>query len=430
MKKVILLLLIYAAIFQQTAHGLSLPHASRLLLESNQDMKIGQTQTQIIRTQIAETRSTWHPSLNLFGNYQYQSEVQTLDIALPLPIGTRSMALGDNDRIDLGVDVSVPIFTGFSRYSLLKAKHLEFIAAQENQKALESRLLYQLGFLYFSWGLSFRRMELQQTLCDQLADYARQVENQWKAGTTTSAKYTEAQARLYSAQSDLLSFKNSRDSLGFELANMIQTKDTLLVPESYSMAIDSSDFALVFSENRPEIRSLDKMLEQLALQRSVLSGKMLPQVMASAGYRYSNPGLNSSADEFMGYGIAGVGFSWNLYDGFKTIFQRRQVLLNREIVQLQRQKQIELFEKNLQVAKRKLLQAQDQLAASKLSLAASQAFAVDMKNALSAGSATTLEYLTALTAEKQAQFSVEVSNFMLNTAILTLRYMSGKEIKY
>ena len=88
------------------------------------------------------------------------------------------------------------------------------------------------------------------------------------------------------------------------------------------------------------------------------------------------------------------------------------------------------FEKNLSLARLRLLQAQEQHEAALLSLTASEALVKDLKDALDAGMATSLEYLNALSGQASARFLADQSIFLMKAAALSLEYAAGIEIVF
>jgi len=61
---------------------------------------------------------------------------------------------------------------------------------------------------------------------------------------------------------------------------------------------------------------------------------------------------------------------------------------------------------------------------------AAQAAVDATHDAVEAGTSTALEHLDALSRLSQSRFLVEQSSFQINSAILTLLFSQGKEIRY
>ena len=74
--------------------------------------------------------------------------------------------------------------------------------------------------------------------------------------------------------------------------------------------------------------------------------------------------------------------------------------------------------------------AQKQEKSALLSLEAAHAFAEDLKNSLSSGTVTALDYLDAVNSEAIAKLAIKQARLMQNIAMLKLYYVAGKELKF
>jgi outer membrane protein len=424
--------LLIATASAQTTRTLTLPEAQKLLLQKNADLLITHKQTSVIREQLLEARSAWLPYVNGFASYTYQSEVTSITVPAMGPIPGASIS-GAHDKIDMGAEAGYPIFTGLSRYYSVKAKEIALSAQAEAEASVEQRLSYSLGMLYFGWELATKRVSVQQTLADQLSEYATQTQNRQSAGVSTSTKVAEAQARLAQAQADVVAAANAADSLALEIATITGISDAALSPQEYPL-VDSSELSAgsspALNASRPELIYFDRSIDQLKAQRNVVAGKYLPAVSGFFSYHYGKPGINLLGTSFLSYYITGMSLSWNLFDGRKTAAQKNQISANIDIVKEQKQKQADVYSKGIEQARHKLVQAQRQLNAANTSLAASATLVEDLQNQLASGTVTSLEYLTAVTSRTQAQFLVDQSLFLIKSAWLTIKYHAGEEIAF
>jgi outer membrane protein TolC len=411
---------------------LPLQQAQKLLFDRNPDLAIAQGQVDLAKLRLGGAWSTWQPSVSAAASYLYQSKTQSGEIRdVPfLPPGTViPLSLGGHDRTEFGIDAVYPLFTGFSRYFAVKTGRCDVDIAQEQRRAAANALSFQLGITYFAWEQSLAGVAARESLLKQLTEYARQTDDQYAAGTATSARVSEARARVAQVSADVLAARASADSLKLEIANLVLADDTAFSPVPYAFNADSA-MTLDLNRGRPELRLLDDTENKLAMQRTALLGRRLPALTAVAGLRYANPGLNMTADEFMNYGILGVSASWNIYDGRKSYFQRREVSETIEQVRNQRRKSFAQWDNALAHARLQLAQSKEFERAAAASLDASKVSARDLEAAMQAGTATSADYLNALTAVAQAEFFVEQARFRAKAAYLSLLFAAGKEIAF
>jgi outer membrane protein TolC len=327
------------------AKELSLHDAQAALFANNLDLMVAGQQVQIARLSLSETRATWQPSLDFFANYGYQTKkpksqlnlpasvVSTLPPAMASALGT-PMEINMQDRTELGIDLSYPLFAGFTRLNAQKAKQLGVDGQQAAFSALKNQLSLRLALVYFRWEVGRKQCAVQQALVNQLAALAAQRSEQYKGGTIAKSALLDAQARKETAAVDLMASFDLVDSLKTELMNLIQSSDSSIFPQTYAFPVIDTTGTL--NTGRPELVALDKSNEQLAATKSILAGSRLPFVAGKAGYHYGKPGLNNGINEFMDYGVAGVNLTWNLYDGMKTHAQKAQIDAQQEMLKKQK----------------------------------------------------------------------------------------------
>jgi outer membrane protein TolC len=423
-----------AALASSGISALTLPEAQAVLRERSLDLALSKSQVRLADAALGEARSAWHPSLVLHGAWAWQSETQSIEMALPFPLKPLSQELGDKDRVEAGADLSWPLFTGFARLNASRARTFDRESQSARAEAMENRLFFQLGMLYFGWELASARLAVQERLVAQLEEYARDMKNLVEAGVAQAARFSEAEARLASTRAEFLTAGNQADSMKAEILNFVNSTDTAAALSPYGRTPDSAEVERLLSleppEERPETRAYDLALGALNAQEGVVSSRYWPIVAGSAGVRYGNPGLSMGADEYMGWGVAGLSLNWNLYDGFRTKSSRAQIAENIEMTKLNREKEMEALEKGLAMGRLKLRQAVSRMAAAELSLGASQRLVDDLKNSREAGTATSQDYLNALSGEAQARFLVDQSLFILKSAALAVKYNAGEKIEY
>lgn len=418
-------------------HGLSLRQAQESMLNNNLDIVMAYQDYCKKSFEEAEAKAAWWPSLDMVGTYNYFSEKNSIvypsDIPIPAMAG-KTMTLGTNYRAEAGLDLSYPITTAFVNRYNVRYRRLALQVKDAQNAGLKNQLSLRLGAMYFLWSLSFRQVEVYQTLVEQLNQQAAQAQNQKTAGLAASSKVLDALARVASAKADLISAQNQSDSLRYELVNFTQCQDTAPAPEDYSFGMDSFSLMALdtvsLNSGRPELAAMDLGITQLLVLQDIIRGQKYPNLVAVAGARYANPGLKMGSDDFMLYGQAGAQLRWNLFDGFRVTNQRKQTAQQAEVVKFQKQQMIDTWNNAIRSAKLQVTRALRQSEAAQASLVAAEAVAVDAKNSLSAGVVTQTDYLNALTARARAALAVKQAEFAKNMAILQLYFAAGRELKF
>jgi outer membrane protein TolC len=426
------------------ARALTLAEAQAALFRDNPDLSVLRLEVERAEAQVREARAAWLPSVDVMGSYAYTTETShlSLDLPLPPPVGPHlDRAIGDHDRVETGLDASYPLFTGFARGRKVEAQRLGAGAREAQWRAARNQLSLRLAALFYAWQLAGAQAAYQEKLLQHSRELERQAQDFVKAGTAVRSRLLTAQARARSVEVDLLSAKNARDSLAFEVLAFLGTREGA---ESPSGGDSSAAAVLVADTNaladpswsapgdaaRPDAEALDLGAAQARLGARALAGKKWPQLYGTAGWRYSNPGLDLAGDEFMSYGILGAQLKWNLFDGSRNAAQRAQLEAQARELGEQKRKLERDWRKSMAVSRLQYARWEAQYAAAQSSREAARAAAADVKGQLEAGVATDADWLEARNVEARAELAMEQARTMQRLARLQWEYAAGMELRF
>lgn len=414
------------------AEPFSLHEAYGRLFKNNLDILAAQAELKRVEAELMETRSVWWPSVDVNGSYFYFSEKNRIKLSIPGMVRELDTTIGSNDRAEIGIDLSYPLFAGFSRYYGVLIKEEAVAVKQASLQGTINRITLSLGILYLQWEFSYKQADLRRALVEQLETYARQVAAMREAGTALHSKLLEAQARLQLARVDLAAAEDQSDSLRRELMSFILCKDEEIVPDTAGLAFDTMPIPKKrgIDSLRPEMVLLARLGDQIDLSRRQLKFRHFPTIVGVLGGRYGKPGLAMGSQDYSGYGLVGVQLKWNLFDGLKVRSQYIQHDCRLELVEIERTRQVEMLERTFDIAREQLNNAANRLVATEESRKAARALAEDLKNTLAAGMVTTADYLNALVNLAQAELMVEQAKTAKKIAMLKMLYAMGREIRY
>jgi outer membrane protein TolC len=424
-----------------SASQLNLKKAQELLLFRNSEIVIANGDYCKKSFEESEAKALWYPSLDVVGSYAHLTDSQSTTMPtskfnpLAAPGTTTSFNIPNSlNKTEIGADLAYPITTALVNIYSVRYRHFALAAKEMQTSGLKNQLSFRLGAMFLQWNMSFKQVDVYNTLVAQLAELSKQTENLKTGGLASASKVLDVKARLAGARADLVTAENQCDSIKLELLNLIQCQDSVFEPSDYSFPVDSTSLASLdtvkLNTARPELMAIEIGIDQLSVFQRIISGQKYPNLVAFAGYRYANPGIAMGSDKFMSYGQAGLQLKWNLFDGGKVSSQHRQTGQQIEIVQMQRQQLIDTWNNAVKNAKLQVIRAMRQSEAADASLEAAEALANDAKNNLAAGVATQADVLNALTARSRAALAVKQAGFMKNLAMLQLYFASGKELKF
>jgi outer membrane protein TolC len=441
MRNTVLTVILISSCWAQTQPGLTLKDAQAQplalrdaqaeLFKNNLDIMAAEVDLQKANDEMAVAQSAWWPSLDASASYNYLTEKSSIHIEnLPFPGNMIDRTIGANTKADFGLDMTCPLFTGFSRYCAVRNRKAAVAEKQARLDAIKNRASFCLGLLYLQWELSYKQTDLRKSFCEQLDTWAKQIAAQREAGVALQSKLLDAQARLQLAKVDLIAAKDQSDSLRREVLSFILSKENEAAPDTAPFAIETLPLPKSVDYTRPELIALDQASAQIDELRKALRFRHFPTLAGLAGVRYGRPGLNMGLDRYMGYGLFGLQLKWNLFDGFRMQAENRQLLRQIDFIDIERTRQTETLQRTFAIARQQVSSAINRLAATVAAAHAARALAEDLKNSLAAGTVTSADYMNALVNVAQAELLVEQAKTAKKIALLKMQYSAGKAINY
>jgi outer membrane protein TolC len=275
--------------------------------------------------------------LSFDGNYLYRSETMIIDFpSTPIPGGGfipgREVEAGVNHNFDLKLGLAQPLFTGGILSNSVKIAELQ-TAVQTHQKSL--RINEITGFIkssYFHYLLLIRRRESMSTLEKNLQLHRRRIVDLLSEGLARRTDLLETLSRIEEIQAGITDVEQAIDYESIRF-HQLCGYDPEEIDESYQEKPTTQSEALAhFENNHPVLKSLQKRIDMLFLQKKIASGKYLPQVSGFAELHYGKPGVDYFAKEWTLYFQGGISvtvplFDWNRLGGEKALIdiQKRKL---------------------------------------------------------------------------------------------------------
>ena len=405
--------------------------AQEKLLQGNPDLRIQKNEQEKSEAQLSEAKSTYWPSLDVSGTYQVFSKTQEINIPVGPPIGTINKTLGDHDREEYGIDLSYPLFMGGGQQQQILARRSSMEAQNERVHALENQQSLRLASLFYAWNMAEASRQTQETILAYQQQYRMRVSSLVKGGAALPSKESSAKARWLGAQVDLQTAIDLRDSIGRAAALLIG----LPANQPFAFAAVSSEAGKMVGEKpseglRPELAFLEKSSTSLEHQEKSIASQKFPSVVALAGYRIANPGLNLGSNDYMNYGLVGLQLRWNLFDGFRNQSQRTQTRALREELQIEQERQAAFFSEAQLSAKKWMARLKQSREAAQAALEAAHLSVSEIQAQHNHGAASDLDLLEARIQESKADLQVRQLGFQQHLAAWQWRFARGENLKF
>lgn len=345
----------------------------------------------------------------------YQSEVTSFDFP-----GFPSLVFPKDDY-NFGLTVSQVIYDGGV------SSQMQEMSIANTQAALEKNAvdLYQLkdkiARLYGGILIARENIVILQAYMNDISQRENKVRSQIQNGTMLQSNMDILEVEMLTTQQKVAEVNATLSGLYQTLSLYIDrtiNENTELQPlESSSVVTDSIQ--------RPEIRLFTAQQMALDAKLGLAKKQILPQLVFFADGAYGRPGYNFLDQSFRFYGIGGLTIRWNLTSVYNLSFEKKNYAANQSMIDVQR----ELFDMNIKSAvytqQSEIEKWQQMIMTDQLIVEKRRTILSNAQNQLDNGLITSSDYLTELTAEKQAELNRELHKINLGMAELNLKITTG-----
>jgi len=164
-------------------------------IKSHIDYKLVATQKEASKLLWKQQRSTYLPSLNAFYSYQqnsYSSKFDFLDEARWFPTQT------------IGLNLSVPIFSGFERNNKVQQAKIDFEIAELVEKQLTQKLQIDIANARSEYTFALSQFQTSKQNIKLAERIYHKMQTKYEEGVSTSLELTQANEQLLNTQSSYI----------------------------------------------------------------------------------------------------------------------------------------------------------------------------------------------------------------------------------
>jgi outer membrane protein TolC len=370
------------------------------------------------RLKIKNVNVNWYPSLDLNGNYTWQSEVVELGMTLPVPdIEFPEMP---HYNYKLTLEIRQTIYDGGVTRAQKEIANTNY-SVNRQQVEVELNALKEKVNSVFFYLLLLQKQEIMTSLMlEELNRKIEIVESGVKNGVLLSADLDQITAELLKVEQQLneirISEQAAQEILGVLIGDKVSRETFIMIPDV--------EFDLSKEPERLEYQLFDLQSENLDANIKMVRTQRKPKLYVFSTLGYGNPALNFFKDEFREYYIVGAGLQWKFWDWGKISRERQVLTVQQEIVQSKK----ESFDKNLQIMLKdeyaKMLKYEESVMRDKEIVQLREKITRNAASQLENGIITSADYITELNAEIQARLKLETDKIQLVQA--RINYLTKK----
>lgn len=324
--KTIFLFLFFNSLLFYSQEKLSLTQCYTLALENHPlqgKSEILQNQTQ---WELQSLEAQKYPRLDAEVQATYQSDVMLLPISLP----NISIEAPEKDQYKATLTASQLIYNGGFIQTQKSLKEAQLATQKTEVEVQLHPLKNQINVLYFNILLLQQKMEILTNSISQLQSKEAEIQKLIATGSTYESALEPVQVKILELTQQLVEINAQKtqlyDQLGLVIGQKITPNTHLEIPQT-----------LGETQPRLELAWFELQKNNVDLQTELLKKQTFPKVTAFGTAGYGKPGLNMLSNSFDDYYIVGLKAQWNVFDFHANKKQREALLLQKELIENQRQ---------------------------------------------------------------------------------------------
>ncbi len=367
---------------------------------------------------IKNANVNWYPSLDLNGNYTWQSEVVELGMTFPIPdIEFPQMP---HYSYKLTLEIRQTIYDGGVTRSQKEIANTNYSVNQQQVEIELNALKEKVNTVFFYLLLLKKQEQMISLMLKELNKKIEIVESGVNNGVLLSADIDQITAELLKVEQQLdeirISEQSAREILGILIGNAISEGTCIVIPD---VEFDPSR-----EPERLEYQLFDLHSDNLDANIKMVRTQRKPKLYVFGTLGYGNPALNFFKDEFREYYIVGAGLQWKFWDWGKANRERQVITVQQEILQSRKKS----FDKNLQIMLKdeyaKMLKYEESVKRDEEIVQLREKITRNAASQLENGVITSADYITELNAEIQARLKLETDKIQLVQA--RINYLTKK----
>lgn len=289
------------------------------------------------------------PQLSLNGSATYQTQVLEFPFSIP---GVEIPEFA-KDQYASYAELTQIIWDGGAVSAQRKNIRAQSEVSREQYEVDMYQIRQRVNDLYF--GILLLREQIKQAdiYLNDLQTTLEMVQNCVINGVANKSDEDVVKVEQLSAQQRKVTLESACGAflkmLSLLIGEEIPSAELLQMPSGFEGYASGNIESLVLAENlRPELTLFDAKSNELLSQKSFIAAKNLPKFGLFIRGAYGRPGMNFLSNDFSGYAIGGVKFSWNFGGLYTLKNEKRLIETGRQQVDMARD--VFLFNTDIAVA--------------------------------------------------------------------------------
>ena len=317
-KVLIIVTLLLFTISKAIAVDISIEDAEKMAIDHSYQLKKADMESKAYYENLNAAKAERYPTLSLDAKALYNSNISSLDLALP---GfTLQKDIGQHQIYQSDLKITLPLYTGgkiSSAVSFAEA-NLEMKNALLQKSTDEIR--YMAKQEYLKLYKADKMIDAARSSVTRTELVYQDIQSLYKAGAADSVDLFEIELSFNNASLALEQAKNNRRAQEIILSVLlgINSKDSIHISTPIEKPIAPTIATIQIDQNKPELMVARSLIELSKSQLRMQKSNYAPNISLFGNYAYGKPNISPFEEDFNSNFTVGAALNWSLNLGGKT----------------------------------------------------------------------------------------------------------------
>ncbi len=290
--------------------------AVRFALANSPDSRMTKQRIDVAKAMVQQSQAAFYPRLGISGQYR-QTNTPMYSFGNILNQGEFNQSInfndpGRTDNLNLAANLGYRLYNGGRNLAGLKAAKGAAAAATSNSAALQGRLAFEVVRAFFTIIQAGETMQARQSQVEAFGASLAVAQARFGAGALLRTELLNLEVQEAGAKENLIRAKHALEMAKRGFLNLLGLPGSTvtLAPNQDNVVVPPPEAT---SSKRPELRSLDAMIQAASARVRQAQGSRYPTADAFASYQVDQ-GYDISSGSGNSW-LAGVKVNYTLFEG-------------------------------------------------------------------------------------------------------------------
>jgi outer membrane protein TolC len=250
------------------------------------------------------------PTLDFDASFKYITEVAQIDFSKIPVVPLDKITLGSKENYDLGLGINYVVFSGFAQSALEELSQKKVGLAKISLESKQKEIALKIIKLYRQYQMVSLARQTVETAYSRTKLKLNKVKTAVENGFVLGVDTLSLKLALNKFEQNMLSLENQLESIKNSLE--VETGAEVTVT-NFNVSTPVEAPGKYLAGQQMGLKTIAQLSRMVEVQGKIIESSLYPKMALQASYKYGKPGVDIIKNEWIGYGVLGIGVQWNLW---------------------------------------------------------------------------------------------------------------------